>query len=385
MSENTFPVYTADAIVNFYRTEVLTGQEAKHFTKSDLTPHPKPEAVQTLYMRVLHLLYRFRPECHSMVPLLENIQYPAYHEGATAIMSVYTRINTVALCFQRADMDRLQAYTKGIREAEKKIEMLTTIPPEQQAEADELAAALSELQSTTMHEYQEVVGGDEAFCVHQAQVKLDVSNLKEDISKLKSQIVESPEELKSQMEKMRENVKSIKNSIEETDERGVELQNMVQGVTHTEAEIQQMYSLLQDLESSMSNTKQRLEEHQELMAQYEKKQKELKNLCMEEGQLKRALGMKQDKECKQNIRRQKKRETKEQHVQEVLGQCDQIHQKREDMADKIQEISAETQKLKSSIKSLRDVCSKETEKAQVQAPMLFLRSDAPSPLLGQRL
>lgn len=41
MTENTFPVYNADAIVNFYRTEVLTGQEAKHFTKSDLTPTPK--------------------------------------------------------------------------------------------------------------------------------------------------------------------------------------------------------------------------------------------------------------------------------------------------------------------------------------------------------
>ncbi|XP_013763623.1 kinetochore protein Nuf2 [Pundamilia nyererei] len=417
MAENTFPVYTADAIVNFYRTEVLTGQEAKHFKKSDLTPHPKPEAVQTLYMRVLHLLYRFRPECHSMVPLLETIQYPAYHEGATAIMSVYTRMRQfLPMClvydfslndllapkkqrtltilsaimnflhfrkqrmevvlekvqgFKRADMDRLQtAYTKGIREAEKKIEMLTTIPPEQQAEADELAAALSELQATTMHEYQEVNAKNDSITEWKAtiaektqklaQVKLDVSNLKEDISKLKSQIVESPEELKSQMEKMRENVK---NSIEETDERVVELQNMVQGVTHTEAEIQQMCSLLQDLESSMSNTKQRLEERQELMAQYEKKQKELKNLCMEEGQLKRALGMKQDKECKQNIRRQKKREMKEQHVQEVLGQCDQIHQKREDMADKIQEISAETQKLKTSIKSLRDVCSKETEKA----------------------
>lgn len=58
---------------------------------------------------------------------------------------------------------------------------------------------------------------------------------------------------------------------------------------------------------------------QELMAQYEKKQKELKHLCAEETQLKRALAMKLDKEHKQNIRRQKKREMKEQHVQEVLG------------------------------------------------------------------
>lgn len=47
----------------------------------------------------------------------------------------------------------------------------------------------------------------------QAQVKVDVSNLKEDIGKLKSQIVESPEELKSQLEKMRENIKTSKMSI----------------------------------------------------------------------------------------------------------------------------------------------------------------------------
>lgn len=60
-------------------------------------------------------------------------------------------------------------------------------------------------------------------------------------------------------------------------------------------------------------------QHQELTAQYEKKQKELKNLCVEESQLKRALAMRLDKESKQNIRRQKKREMKEQHVQDVLG------------------------------------------------------------------
>lgn len=45
-----------------------------------------------------------------------------------------------------------------------------TIPPEQQAEADELAAALAELQTNTMHECQEVVGADEAA----GALKLDV-------------------------------------------------------------------------------------------------------------------------------------------------------------------------------------------------------------------
>ncbi|XP_059184364.1 kinetochore protein Nuf2 [Centropristis striata] len=415
MAENTFPVYAVDDIVSFYRTEVLTGQEAKQLTKSDLTP-PKPETVQTLYTRVLQMLFRFRPECHSMVPFEVNIQNPQYNEASTAIFSVNMRMRQfLPMCFMydftlkdllfpkkqktlsilsaimnflhfrkqrmeiilekqakfRADVDRLQAYSKGTLEAEKKIEILTTIPPEQQAEADELAAALSELKSTTMHEYQEVNAKNDIIAERKtkmaektqklAQVKVEVSNLKEEITKLKSQIVDSPEELKSQMEKMRENVRNIKNSIEETDERVVELQNMAQSVTHTEAEIQQIYNLLQDLESSMNNTKQQMEEHQELLAQYEKKQKELKNLCMEEGQMKRALGMKLDKESKQKILRQKKKERKEQQDQDVLGQCNQIVQKRD---DEIRDITRQTQEVKANIQSLRDACSKETEKAQ---------------------
>uniref|UniRef100_A0A3B4A4Q5 Kinetochore protein Nuf2 N-terminal domain-containing protein n=1 Tax=Periophthalmus magnuspinnatus TaxID=409849 RepID=A0A3B4A4Q5_9GOBI len=413
MAENTFPVYTVDAIVNFYRTEVLTGQEAKQLTKSDLIPSPKPEAVQTLYMRVLHFLYRFRPECHSMLPLLENIQYPQYHEGASSIVSVYicmrqflpsclffdfslndllapkkqktliilsAIMNFLHFRNQRmkvvlekqakfkADVDRLQSYVRFNKEAEKKIEILTTIPPEQQAEADELASALSELQATTVHEYQEVNMKNENIAEWKTkiaektqkltQVKVEVTNLKEDISKLKSQIVESPEELKSQMEKMRDNVKNIKMSIEQADECVVELQSMVQAVGFTEAETQQTYGLLLELEDSINNTKHMQEEVPELLWC------ELKSLCLEEGQLKRAMGMKQDKESKQNIRKQKQREMKEQHVQDMLGQCNQIHQKREEVADKIQELTNETQHLKAKIQSLRDVCSKETMKAQ---------------------
>ncbi|KAK5934652.1 hypothetical protein CgunFtcFv8_015029 [Champsocephalus gunnari] len=431
MAELTFPVYSADALVNFFRVEVLTGQEAKHFGKSDLIPVPKPESIQALYMRVLHLLYRFRPELHSMVPLLVNIANPQYHEATLAITSVFMLMRKfLPICLVhdfslsdllvpkkqrtltilsaimnylhfrklrmvmihektsklRADRDRLQALHKGISEAQKKIETLNTIPPEQQVEADELAASLSELQTTTTHKFQESNVTNEVIAELKTknaektqkltQVKVDVSNLKEDVSKLRSQIVQSPEELKSQMERMRENVKTIKCTIEDADGRVVELQSMMQSVSHTEAKLQQMFNLLQDLESSMTNSKQREQEHQELTAQYEKKLKELKNLCSEEGQLKRTLGMKLDKESKLNIRRQKKKEMKEQHAQEVLGEYNHIHQKREEMADKIQEISSETQQLKAKIRSLRDVCSKETKKAQALYDTLSTSMDA---------
>lgn len=66
-------------------------------------------------------------------------------------------------------------------------------------------------------------------------------------------------------------------------------------------------------------------QYQELLARYEKKQRDLKNLCVEHSQQKRALAMKLDKESKQNIRRQKRREMKEQHVQEVLGYLTIVH------------------------------------------------------------
>ncbi|CAL8337564.1 unnamed protein product [Merluccius merluccius] len=420
MTENTFPIYKVDAIVNFYRTDVLTAQEASHLTKADLTPSPKPESVQRLYMRVLQMLYRFRPECNYMVPLMENIQYPAFHEVTTAIMRLYLRMRQfLPMCYVydfslndllapkpkktmvvlsgimnflhfrklrmerslehvarfRADMDKFQACTRGIKDAEKKIDILTTIPPEQQAEDRELSAALAELQSSITHEYQEANVMNDTLAEWKteiaertqkvAQSKVDVSNLKETIGKLKSQIVESPEELKNQMEKMRENLRIIKTSIKDADEQLVEFQNKVQGVKQSEGEIQLMYGLLEDLQSGLHSTKQRMEELQVLSAQHEKQKKDLRNCGTEEVQMKRTLGIKLDKVSKHCIRRQKKKESTEQHVQDVLGQWDQVHQKREEMATQIQEISRETQQLKMKMQSLKDICSNGTEKAQV--------------------
>lgn len=58
---------------------------------------------------------------------------------------------------------------------------------------------------------------------------------------------------------------------------------------------------------------------QRLAAMNEALQKELKSLSTEEGQMKRALAMKLDKESKQQIRRQKKKEVKDQQVKNIYG------------------------------------------------------------------
>ncbi|XP_057699700.1 kinetochore protein Nuf2 [Corythoichthys intestinalis] len=430
MTENAFPVHPVDVIVNFYRTEVLTGEEAKHFARSDLTPSAKTETVQMLYMSVMHQLFRFRPECRSMVPLLENIQHPECHEKSTAILSVYAcmrkflpvclvydfslndllapkkprtltilsaimnylqfrKLRMAAISEKEAKLrlvlEKQQTYAKQIQEAEEKIEILTTIPPEQQAEASKLEAALSELQAKTTDIYKEVKAKNDIISEGKsiiaektqklAQFKIDIDNVKEHIMKLKSQIVESPEDLKIQMERMREDVKNLKISIGQTDDYVVELQNMVQRLSHIEMEIQQMTNLLQHLETSMTAAKQQDEENQQLIAQSEQKQNELKNLIKEEEQLRRTLTMKQDREAKHNLRRQKKKEQKEERVQDALRDCDKLHQKHEEKAEKIQQILRENQQLKVKIQNIVDDCRKSTEAAQVMYDALSAAMD----------
>lgn len=58
---------------------------------------------------------------------------------------------------------------------------------------------------------------------------------------------------------------------------------------------------------------------QQLASEYEQLLKELKAVGMEEAQLKRGLTMKQDKDSKQHIRRQKKKEMKDHHLRNIMG------------------------------------------------------------------
>uniref|UniRef100_A0A8B9JFB6 Kinetochore protein Nuf2 N-terminal domain-containing protein n=2 Tax=Astyanax mexicanus TaxID=7994 RepID=A0A8B9JFB6_ASTMX len=389
--ENTFPVYKVDAIVQFFRTDVLTGQEAKHFAKSDLTPNPKADVIQRVYMRVLQLLYGFRPECHYLAPLSENIQCMSLYEYATPIMSVYLSMcQFLPMChvydFSLNDLlnpkpKRTITILSGIQNflhfRKQRLEIIAghqIIPPEQQAEAKELAAALKEVNSATTQESQEVSALNEqvAECKTEiaeksqklSQRKLEVATQKDEIAKLKSQIVESPEEVKNEMEKMKENIKNIKNSKELADEMLVDLQIKVQCASQGEADIQVILKQLHDLQASMCKTNQQKEEVQSLVALSENLQKELKALSNEEGQMKRALAMKLDKESKQQIRRQKKKELKDQHVQSIIGQYDKIHEKREEIVERIKHINSETRQFKEKMQKLRDTCNQNSEKAQ---------------------
>ncbi|KAL2090709.1 hypothetical protein ACEWY4_012972 [Coilia grayii] len=421
MNENalTFPVYKVDALVQFFRTEVLIGQESKQFTKNDITPLPKPDVMQRLYMRVLQLVFRIRPESLYLVPLSENIQHPQLFEGVAPIMNLFLRMRQfLPMCHvydfslgdllapklkqtivvlsgimnflhfrnQRLDetlahqqsfrenLDRQEACKQGIKVAEKRIKELTTIPPEQQAEAKELDKALAELQEGTEQAYQKVnslkaeVADGKNENIEQtqklSQLKVDVNDLKEAISKLKSEIVESPEDLKNTMMKMKDNIRNIKDKKEAKDEQLVENQIVLQAVNDKKVEIQFLNKLLQDLQSSLTKAQQLHEEINTLVRSDEQLEKELKAVGAEEGQLKRALSMKQDKDSKQHIRRQKRKEAKDHQMRSIMGEYDRVHLKREEVVEKLSGLTNEMQQFKAKIQSMRDTCDQETRKAQ---------------------
>ncbi|XP_016112999.1 kinetochore protein Nuf2-like, partial [Sinocyclocheilus grahami] len=122
----------------------------------------------------------------------------------------------------RSYKDRVKAYTREIKEAEKKSEKLTTIPPEQQAEDKELDAAVAELKASVQHQYQDVNAVNETVSQCKTEIAemsqkltqryVGLATLKDELVSLKSHIVESPEELRNEMERMKENVKNIRMS-----------------------------------------------------------------------------------------------------------------------------------------------------------------------------
>ncbi|XP_041128730.1 kinetochore protein Nuf2-like isoform X1 [Polyodon spathula] len=273
-----------------------------------------------------------------------------------------------------------QYVVKGIKEAELKIVRLATTPPEQQAEFNKLSSEVLDLQHAMSEESQRVSAINEQIaqwkCEHSemtqmlSKKKVDLATLKEDHIKLESLIAKSPEELRNEKEKLKETVKKIKQSIDSKNMALVEHQNKNQTSSLCRGTFESFYKLLEDIEGLVEKMNALQSEIRDLTNLIERQRKDLRNMSTDETQCKRAMGMKMDKKTKLQIRRQKKQEVKDQQVQIVFSECNQVQEKREDILKQMKQLDCETQQIRAKIQLLTETCTYETEKAQAMHDVL---------------
>ncbi|CAJ0925803.1 unnamed protein product [Ranitomeya imitator] len=419
MDKLTFPQFPVMDLVNFFRQNILTGAEAKNFTKSDLYPNPKPEWNQKLFMRVLQKVYNVGIEQFYMlevvkrkdrsilqVPVGLDIQYPHLMEGFAPVACIVKLMETrkvvyTTFCLNyKSIVDNISQQQKTIQEFEAKIEKLsrrvakfrriqcttdeTTVPPEQQAEFKTLSSEIQDLQQSISQEYrgkdvfvmqtrgqlvlQEKIAQEKADLAEKMkklnQHKLFIATMKEEQESMKSQVVESPEQRKNKTERMKENVHRLKEARQETSEKCDHYRERVTMACLWQSDVQAYNKKLHSMKTYLEMYRKILEEARQKDEQIVNKNLELKSGATEETQLKRSIQIKKEKLAKMDIKNQKKVEDFLQRKNENLEICSHIQEKRQAMHGRISHVLQEIRQISNKKEQLLEAVENDKRKCQ---------------------
>ncbi|XP_060088563.1 kinetochore protein Nuf2 [Heteronotia binoei] len=420
MESCTFPKYSNNDIVLHIRNSLLTGGEAKSFSKNDLFPNVKPEVLQVIFMRALQIVYRLRLEDFYVMPVAFETAYPQIFEGYLRFGNLYIHMEKFfPVCrvndFQMADLispkpkrtahflsgiinflffrdsrrevyleiqsthklavEKVQQLQMSIQKATLKLEKLDTIPADQQEEFKELSQDIQQLEHKLNQEYrqkastlQEVIGQRRMKITEKTQnlneLKRIICELKEEKEQLKSKITESPEELTSCKERLKETLLKIKKDKGEVIQKYEVYRDLVEMLPACQAEIR-MYQ--EKMRTQAANTDRQLAVLAEIRAlehQIESSKSGLRNSKMEEMSLKRLVTTKREKLTVTDIKIKKIREDMEQRKQAITEYCNQFQEKRGAVCEKLTSIHTEIKQHKAAIQQLNDSLEKEKSKAQ---------------------
>uniref|UniRef100_A0A8D2Q5I2 Kinetochore protein NUF2 n=1 Tax=Varanus komodoensis TaxID=61221 RepID=A0A8D2Q5I2_VARKO len=418
MNDCTFPRYSDNDIISLIRTRLLTGNEAKNLSKSDLFPNVKPEVVQMIFMRALQSVYGIRLEHFYMMPVTFETAYPQIFEGFLPIGNLFINMEKFfPICrindFQTADIinpktkrtarflsgiinflffrdsrrevyleiqstyksavEREQRLQAAIQEATLKLEKLDTIPAEQQAEFKELSQDIQELEQRLNQEYRQKTGALQEV-IHQKrmeiaektqnlnELKLTICNLKEEQEQLKSKITKSPEELTNSKERLKQTLEKLKQDKQEVIKKHEEYRDLVGDFPSCQLEMELYEKKLQAQEANV----------QKLLAlsirtledQIENSNSRFKNAMTEEMSLKRLVKVKQEKLAATELKIKKICEDMEQRKRAITEYCNTFQEKRGVVCEKLTETHTEIRRLKDCIQQLTDSIAKEKSKAQ---------------------
>ncbi|XP_075689447.1 kinetochore protein Nuf2 [Rhinoderma darwinii] len=420
MDKLTFPQYPAAELVPYFRQNVLTGAEAKNFTKNDIYPSAKTEWIQKLFMRILQRVFNVGVEQFYMVPMDLDIQYPHLMEGFSPvahILKLMARFLPMCLIYDfhpsdvlnpkgkrtiyllsgivnflhfrdtrkeiyisfcrnfKSALDNINQQQKTNQELEAKIEKLTTVPPEQQAEFKALSSDIHDLQQSISQEYrakdivlQEKIAHQKAEFAEKMKKlnehKLTIATMKEEQERMKTQIVESPEQRKNKTERMRENVHRLKQARQETSEKCDHYRERVTVACLWQSDVQAYNKKLRSIENNLEINRKILEESRQKEEQIVNKNLELKSIANEETQLKRSIQIKKEKLAKMDIKNQKKQEDFDQRKNEILEICSRIQEKRQAVHGRVSQVLQEIQQTSNKKDLLLEAAEEEKKKYQ---------------------
>ncbi|KAM8930971.1 kinetochore protein Nuf2 [Pelodytes ibericus] len=420
MQQLTFPQFPASELVNFFKQNILTGTEAKNLNKTDIYPNPKPEVMQRLYVRVLQQVFSYGIERFYMVPMNLDIQYADLMESFAAVANTLKLMaRFMPMCrvydFHPSDvlnpkgkrtlylmsgivnflhfrktrnevysqyclsyktaLENMHQLQKSNQEAEAKIEKLMTVPPEQQAEFKALSADINELQQIISQDYrakdvsfQEKIAQQKNEFTEKNkklnQLKLSVVTMKEDQERMKSQIVESPEQRKSKTERMKESVHKLKQSRQETSEKSEYYRERVSLASMWQSDVQGYIKKLQSIEAHLEMHRKIYEEIRQIEEQVGSANLELKSLSNDDAQLKRTILHKKEKLTIMDIKNTKKQEDFNKQKQEILDICSHIQQKRQAVHGRVAQVIQEIQQTNGKKEELLEMSEGEKKKYQ---------------------
>uniref|UniRef100_A0A803J550 NDC80 kinetochore complex component NUF2 n=1 Tax=Xenopus tropicalis TaxID=8364 RepID=A0A803J550_XENTR len=374
MDKLTFPIFPAADLVNFFRQNILTGTEAKNFNKNDIYPNPKvpmdldiqyPHLVEGFapVANILKLMARFLPMCRVYDFHPSDVLNPKGKRTLHLLSGIVNFLHFSATrkevymeyCLSyKSALDNVRQLQKTNQEAEIKIEKLTTVPPEQQAEFKALSAEIHDLQQIISQEYrakdvvfqEKIAQRKTEFAEKNKRLneqKLAIATMKEEQERMKSQIVESPEQRKSKTERMKETVHRLKQSRQETNDKCDNYRDRVALACMWQSDVQGYIKKLQSIDANLEIHRKIREEIRHSEEQVVNLNLELKSLSNEDAQLKRIILVKKEKLAKVDIKNKKKQEDFSQQKQEILEVCSHIQEKRQAVHGRVAQVLQEIQ------------------------------------------
>ncbi|KAH0618202.1 hypothetical protein JD844_017208 [Phrynosoma platyrhinos] len=361
MDNCTFPRYSENNIIVHIRNFLLTGTEAKNFSKSDLFPNVK------ITLRILFCVGVLEAKRTARF-LCGIINFLCFRESR---LEVYLEIQNT----YKSAMEKEQRLQMAIKDATLKLEKLDSVPPDQQIEFKELSQDIQELEQKLNQEYrqktsilQEEIHQNRTEIAEKKQnlneLKLAICNLKEEQEQLKSKITESPEELTNCKERLKETLQKIKRDKQEVTEKYEAYRDLVEIFPSCQLEVQLYQKKMQTQATNVDKLSNILAEIRTLEDQIENSRSGLKNAKTEEMSLKRMVTVKREKLTTIEIKLKKICDDTEQRKQAITEYCNKFQEKRGVVCEKLTRTHEEIMWLKGAIQQLNDNVEKEKSKAQ---------------------